>query len=806
MSYPTYGSTYTKEIKVGDKVIKIEIGKFSQQASAAVLASCGETVVHTTIALGRKVNLGYFPLSVEFAEKLYAGGIIKGSRWVKRDGRPTDEAILKARVIDRTMRPLFPEGITNEVQIVNTVFSFDKENDPDMIGLVATAVGLAISPIPFDGPVAGLRMGFSKADGKFIINPSNTERSTADLDLILSGTGKSIVMVEAGANEVSEATMLEALDIAQKEFASICKDIAEIVKEVGKEKLTLVEEKSAEEVKKSEALVAKIGKKFAKEIHAAVELEGCLKPAGLDELAVKIGEEINGKKTIVDADYVDGGAISSIIHDLMKAEARRMILEDGVRPDGRKTDEIRPIWCEVDVFPRTHGSAMFKRGATQAVTVTTLGSPSLGQYIEDMDGQEIRHYMHHYNMPPFASGEAGRIGAPKRREIGHGALAERALMPMIPPQETFPYTIHVVSEILSSNGSTSQASVCGSTLSLMAAGVPIKRPVAGIAMGLMSDGKNYVVLSDIQGMEDHVGDMDFKVAGTEEGITAIQMDIKLKGIPREVMVKALDQAKVGRMHIMGKMLKVIAEPRAQLSQYAPKIEQITIPQDRIGELIGPGGKMIKSIIESTGAEIDVEEDLEKKVGLVNVSSPDQEKITKAVAFIKSMMTEVEVGQEYDGTVTRVESYGAFVGFLPNKEGLVHVSQMSTEYVGDANDLAKVGETVHVRVNEIKDDGKIGLSMLSKEDSEARASRNSGGGGGRDGGRDSGRGGDRGDRGGDRGGRPPFRGGSRFGGGGSRGGYSDRGDRGDRPSRTPFRNANDGSDHSGFRSRLLDKNT
>ncbi len=791
MSYPTYGHTYTKDIKVGDKVIKIEVGKYSEQATAAVLATCGETVVHTTVALGRQVNLGYFPLSVEFAEKLYAGGIIKGSRWVKRDGRPTDEAVLKARVIDRTMRPLFPEGITNEVQIINTVFSFDKENDPDMIGLIATAVGLAISPIPFDGPVAGIRIGFTKADSKFIINPTNTERAAADLDLILSGTGKSIVMLEAGANEVSETTMLEALDLAQTEFASICQDIEEIVKAVGREKLELVAVPSAEKAQASDELRSKISKKFAAEIRQAVEKEGRLEPAGLEELTTQISEFVNGTKIATDEGFVDAGVISSIIHELMKAEARRMILTDGVRPDGRKTDEIRPIWCEVDLFPRTHGSAMFKRGATQVVTVTTLGSPSLGQYIEDMEGQEVRHYMHHYNMPPFASGEAGRLGAPKRREIGHGALAERALLPMIPSQEEFPYTIHVVSEVLSSNGSTSQASVCGSTLSLMAAGVPIKRPVAGIAMGLMSDGQNYVVLSDIQGMEDHVGDMDFKVAGTTEGITAIQMDIKLKGIPREVMVKALDQAKVGRLFIMDKMLQTIATPRLHLSPYAPKIEQILIPQDRIGELIGPGGKMIKSIIESTGAEIDVEEDPERKAGVVNISSPDQEKITKAVTFIKAMMTEVEIGQEYDGTVTRVESYGAFVGFLPNKEGLVHVSQMSTDYVGDANDLVKVGDVVHVRVQEIKDDGKIGLSMLSKEDAETRANRNGNGNGGRGGQPRSG-GGDRGghgDRG--RGGRPPFRSGGRFAGG-----------RGDRPTRS-FRGADRGDDRGGFRSRLLD---
>ncbi|NCN24412.1 MAG: polyribonucleotide nucleotidyltransferase, partial [Candidatus Pacebacteria bacterium] len=447
--------------------------------------------------------------------------------------------------------------------------------------------------------------------------------------------------------------------------------------------------------------------------------------------------------------------VSSAIHALTKQAARDMIINDKIRPDGRKTDEIREIWSEVDVFPRTHGSAMFKRGATQAVTITTLGTPRLGQLIESIEGEATKHYMHHYNMPPYASGEAGRFGFPKRREIGHGALAERALLPMIPDQATFPYAILVVSEIMSSNGSTSQASVCGSTLSLMAAGVPIKRPVAGIAMGLMSDGKNFVVLSDIQGLEDHVGDMDFKVAGTTEGITAIQMDIKLTGIPREILEKALDQARVGRLHIMEKMLVCITEPRKELSPFAPKIQQIKIPGDRIGELIGPGGKNIKALIEETGAGIDVDEDPETGEGLVNISSTDQAVIDKTVNTIESMFRELTVGEEFDGVITRIEDYGCFVEFLPGREGLVHVSAMAADFVSDPSSIVSMGETVHVRVAVIKDDGKIGLSMLSQEqEDEARSNRPSRPPfrGGRDGG-SSDRGGYRGDRGGDRNSRP-----------------------------------------------------
>jgi polyribonucleotide nucleotidyltransferase len=748
MGYPKYPDTYKKTFTLGGKEVTVEIGKFSEQVSAAVLVTCGETVVHSTVALGRKVDLGYFPLSVEFAEKLYASGIIKGSRWIKRDGRPSDDVILKARVIDRSLRPMFPDGITNEVQIINTVLSYDEENDPDMLGLLGSAIGLSVSDIHFDGPLAGLRVGYRKETIEFLFNPTHSERATSDLDLIVSGNAKTIVMVEAGANEVAEDVMVEGLISAQEKIGEVCQVIDEITAEVGKEKLELVTEDDLAATKKIEALATKIYADFSAEIREIVEQSGRLLPTNEAEVKTAIFEKLNAG--IEDeAEQTSEKAISEALHLLTKKDARRMILEEGIRPDGRQTTEIRPIWCEVDLFTRTHGSAMFKRGATQAVTITTLGNPTLGQLIESIDGEETRHYIHHYNMPPYASGEAGRFGSPKRREIGHGALAERALLPMLPSQEEFPYTIHVVSEIMSSNGSTSQASVCGSTLSLMAAGVPIKRPVSGIAMGLMSDGEKFVVLSDIQGLEDHVGDMDFKVAGTEEGITAIQMDIKLKGVPREVLEQALSQAREGRMHILGEMMKAIDAPRTEISKYAPKVVQIEIPADKIGELIGPGGKMIKSIIEETGAEVNVDEDKEREVGIVNISSSEQEKIDAAVAKVTGLVRVVEVGDEFDGEITRVENYGAFVEYLPGREGLVHVSEMSTERIEDVTAVAKLGDKVHVRISEVKEDGKIGLSMLTAEQSSAKKPS---GGGDRGDRRDRGNGGrrfSRDNRGGDR---------------------------------------------------------
>ena len=723
-SYPSYENIYERELKVGDKNIKVQVGKFSEQVAAAVVTQCGETVVLTTIGLGDKVDWGYFPLSVEFSEKLYAAGIIKGSRWVKRDGRPTDEAILKARVIDRTIRPLFAEGITNEVQVINTVFSYDGENDPDMLALLGVGVGLEISQIPFSGPIAGVRVGYSKETQAYTFNPTNEERKALDLDLIVSGSGDRIVMVEAGANEVTEAVMLESLAKAQEELGQVTAEVSQIAKDIGKEKVELVDQPDEDVVAVWEELAQQISAKHQATIVEMVKKKAALEETGKAEFVEKLMVEFSNEDDAEVVLKIDAKELSSTVDKLMKKETRRMILEDKVRPDSRQPEEIRQIWSEVDVFPRSHGSAMFKRGATQAVTITTLGAPSLGQHIEDMDGEEVRTYMHFYNMPPYSWGGTGRFGWPKRREIGHGSLAERALLPMIPDQEEFPYTISVVSEILSSNGSTSQASVCGSTLSLMAAGVPIKRPVAGIAMGMVSDADNYVVLSDIQGLEDHVGDMDFKVAGTKEGITAIQMDIKLTGLSMEVLKEALERARLGRIHIMDEMLKAIPETRTQLSAYAPKIEQLTIPTDRIGELIGPGGKVIKNIIAVTEAEVDVDEDGERGVGVVNISSPSQEAIDKAKEMIQNIMYVEEVGDEFDGKVVRIENYGAFVEYLPGHDGLVHVSEMSAEYVGDPNEIVKIGDEVHVRVVEIKEGGKVSLSMLSEAEREkAKSNRN-----------------------------------------------------------------------------------
>ncbi len=748
MLKPTYTNQYRHEIKIGDKTVHISIGQFSEQTAAAVLARCGDTVVHVTIALGGKVDWGYFPLNVEYEEKLYASGIIKGSRWVKREGRPTEDAILKGRVIDRTIRPLFPEGITNQVQVVSTVFSYDQEHSHDMIALVATGLALTISKIPFNGPVAGLRMGYNKDTKQYIINPTESEQNGLDLDLIVSGTGDSIVMVEAGANEVDEEVVLEAINQAQQELKNVCNTISEIAAQVGQEKAQLVEPIPAETLKRQKKISQKLLSQFQTQILEAINKQGRLEEYDLNGLIEEMTQFLNENVFNQETDtVVTTQEVSQLVHELIKQEGRKMILS-GIRPDGRKTQEIRPIWTEVDILPRTHGSAMFKRGATQALTITTLGSPSLGQYTEDLEGEGVRHYLHHYNMPPYASGEAGRLGSPKRREIGHGALAERALLPMIPSQAEFPYTIRVVSEIMSSNGSTSQASVCGSTLSLMAAGVPIKRPVSGIAMGLISneDLSAHVILSDIQGLEDHIGDMDFKVAGTTQGITAIQMDIKLTGLTIEILREALHQAKEGRLFILEQMLKTISEPRAQLSSYAPKIVQVAIPVDRIGEIIGPGGKMIKEIIAQSGAQVDIEEDEELKIGVANIASNDDEAIAKAKTMIENIIKVVEVDEEYEGEVTRIESYGAFVEYLPGREGLVHVSQMAVGFVQDPNSLVKLGDRVKVRVNEIKEDGKIGLSMLTKEEAEqVRQHRQDSRGNGRSGSREGNGGAFRGNR-------------------------------------------------------------
>ncbi len=730
--------TTSVTVNVGGRDLKLEYGKFSEQANAAILATYGETMVHVTTVMGKNdTTLSYFPLSVDFAEKLYAGGKIKGSRWVKRDGRPSDEAILKGRIIDRSIRPLFPKAVKRDVQVIATVLSADSENDADMPGLVAASASLTVSDIPWEGPIAGIRVGM--IEGNFVANPTYEERKLSKLDLVVTGSADAIVMVEAGANEVTEEETLKALQFAHDEIKKIVVVINDLQKQIGKAK-QVFEEVLSIPAELREEVAGKVRSDLANKLGTP----GC--EDGLIEGFVSLLKDEYAEK-------LDARQLGDIIHDVLGEETRKLTIEKESRIDGRKLTEIRELVAEVDILPRPHGSAMFKRGQTQVLSVATLGAPSLGQILESMEFETVKHYIHHYSMPPYASGETGRFGGAGRREIGHGALAERALVPMLPAEVDFPYTIQVVSEVMSSNGSTSQASVCGSTMALMAAGVPLKKPVAGIAMGLMTDGKKSVVLTDIAGIEDHVGDMDFKVAGTKDGITALQMDIKVKGISFEVLEKALAQARVARLEIMEVMLKAIPEPRKELSKYAPKITQFEIPTDKIGEVIGPGGKNIKLIMSETGVQVDIDDST--GIGKVTISGVDPIGMDKAATWIKGMTHVAEPGEEYDGKVVRVEAYGAFVEFLPGKQGLVHISRMSTDYVQDANSLVKEGDTVHVYVKGVDDMGRTDLSMIPLDQLKPdvpRESRSGGFGGPRRGGF----GGDRGGRGGDRGGFRPRR--------------------------------------------------
>ncbi len=714
-------------VQVGGKDLKLEYGKFSEQANAAILVTYGETVVHVTTVMGKsETTLSYFPLSVDFAEKLYAGGKIKGSRWVKRDGRPSDEAVLKGRIIDRSIRPLFPKSVKRDVQVIATVLSADGENDADMPALVATSASLTVSDIPWEGPIAGVRVGM--IDGEYVANPTYEQRKSSKLDLVVTGSADAIVMVEAGATEVTEEETLGAMQFAHDEIKKIVAVILDLQTKIGKEKQVF---------ELVETIPAELRQEVADKIRDSIASK-LGKPGVEDGLIESYVGELKNEYT----EKLDSRQLGEIVHDVLAEETRKLTINTETRIDGRKTTEIRELVAEVDILPRPHGSAMFKRGETQVLSIATLGAPSLGQIIESMESESVKHYIHHYAMPPYASGETGRFGAPGRREIGHGALAERAIIPMLPSELDFPYTIQVVSEVMSSNGSTSQASVCGSCMALMAAGVPLKKPVAGIAMGLMTDGKKSVVLTDIAGIEDHVGDMDFKVAGTKDGITALQMDIKVKGISFEVLEKALAQAKVARLEIMDVMLKAIPEPRKELSKYAPKIVQFEIPTDKIGEVIGPGGKNIKLIMSETGVQVDIDDST--GVGKVTISGVDPAGIERATSWIKGMTHEAIPGEEYDGTVTRVENYGAFVEFLPGKQGLVHVSRMSKEYVQDAASIVKVGDTVHVYVKGIDDMGRTDLSMIPLSELKPDVPRERGGfGGGRGGGFGGGRGGDRG---------------------------------------------------------------
>jgi len=682
----------SKTIIVNGQTITLEIGRYAEQATAAVLAKANDTVVLVTVVSGQEIPaLGYFPLSVEYQEKLYASGIIKGSRWVKREGKPTDEAVLKARLIDRSIRPLFPEGYMKEVQVVAQVLSFDQTTDPDILALCAASAALSLSPIPWNGPIAAVRV---KND---------------NLDLVISGSQDALVMVEAGANQVPETEVLAALTSGHAEIKKIIGAINELVKEAG--------------LPKEEFIIKPIDAALKKQVLAKTK-------TSLDDLIVKLETSAREKdmdlgpiKTacIEELPEADPGAVKAIIDEYFKTSLRQKTFAKKIRTDGRTPDQIRPITCEVGVLPRTHGSGVFKRGSTQALTVTTLGSPRLEQLIEDLEGETSKRYIHHYNFPPFSIGEAGRMGWPSRREIGHGALAERAIEPILPDAADFPYTMRVVSEIMSSNGSTSMASVCGSTLSLMDAGVPLKKPVAGIAMGLLVEAGNYVVLTDIQGLEDHLGDMDFKIAGTDTGITALQMDIKIPGITPEILKDALDKAKQARLSILGIMAKTIAKPRAQVSAFAPKIATLNIPVEKIGELIGPGGKTIKKIIKDSGCEVDVDDD-----GRVVITGIDQKKLEEAKTWINGLTREFKVGEEFDGKVVRIEPFGAFVELLPGRDGLVHVSRMSAGYVADPNTIVKMGQVLHVRVREIDEQNRVSLTTLTPEQEQQMPQRPSGG--------------------------------------------------------------------------------
>jgi len=685
-----------KSTEIGKEKLTLEVGRMAGQANGAVLARYGDTMVLATVVASKpKEDLNYFPLYVEFVERLYAGGRIKGSRWVKREGRPSEEATLAARLIDRSVRPLFPEGYKSEVQIIITVLSVDTENDPDIPSLCAASAALAISDIPWQGPIGSVRVGFvpKNGNGNFVINPTHQDLEYSDLDLVVSSTSKALIMLEGGAKEVSEENILKAVDFAQKETKKVIALIEDLQKEVGlaKQKFT---------VEKPEAnLITQVKKEAQEKIKEIVSLMVTKQEEAKvlrEELELALSEKYEEKKD----------KISKILEELIKKQIREQILEKGKRLDGRKLDEIRPITIEVGLLPRTHGSAIFKRGKTQSLTVTTLGSPALEQLIESMEGEETKRYIHHYYMPPFSVGETGRVGFPSRREIGHGALAAKALEPVIPSEEKFPYTISVVSEIVSSNGSTSMASTCGSTLSLMDAGVPIKTPVAGIAMGMISKGDKRVILSDIMGLEDFNGDMDFKVTGTKEGITAIQMDVKVTDLTLPTLKEILKQAREGRFFILEKMLEVLPKFRTQVSKYAPKIEVLHIPTEKIGEIIGPGGKTIKAIIAETGAGVDVEDD-----GTVSVSAPDKEAVKKAIDWIEGLIREVKAGEVFEGEVKRIQPFGAFVEVLPGKEGLVHVSKMSSGYVENPEDIVKMGQKVKVKVVEIDDLGRINLSMI-----------------------------------------------------------------------------------------------
>lgn len=685
----------------------VEIGHVAKQANGAVLARYGDTAVLCTVTASKDAkDLDFFPLTVNYEERLYAVGKIPGG-FIKREGRPSETAILASRLIDRPIRPLFPEGFRNEVHVISTVLSVDQDCSPEITAMIGSSLALMISDIPFHGPIAGVEVG--RVNGQFVINPTLVDREQSDMELVVAGTGQGINMVEAGALEVPEEVMLEAMWRGHEEIKKLVAFQEQIAKELGKEKMEpellvlnpdLVA--SVEAYAKAPLLEA-IMVKGKKEREAAID---AVKENTLEHFTEQFADDEESEREEKLKE------VSSAFDQLLKKEVRRLITEEKIRPDGRRADEIRPITCEVGLLKRTHGSALFTRGQTQALSVCTLGALGDVQILDGLEVEESKRFMHHYNFPPYSVGEARAPRAPGRREIGHGALGERALEAIIPSEDEFPYTIRLVSEVLESNGSTSQASICASTLALMDAGVPIKAPVAGIAMGLIKEGDEITILSDIQGIEDALGDMDFKVAGTKQGITALQMDIKIDQLSKEIMAKALEQAKRGRLYILNKMLAVLDKPRKELSPYAPKIITMRIPPEKIRDVIGPSGRMINQIIDETGVKIDIEQD-----GRLYIASPDVAMIEKARQIIENIVREVEVGETYLGKVKRIEKFGAFVEILPGKEGLVHISQLAEGRVNKVEDVVKIGDDILVKVTEIDEQGRVNLSRkaLLKKD-------------------------------------------------------------------------------------------
>ena len=680
------------KMDLAGRELSVEIGKIAELAAGSAILRYGETMVMVNVSKSAKPRDGidFFPLSVDYEEKLYSVGKIPGG-FLKREGKPSEKAILTSRLIDRPIRPLFPKGFRNDVQVVATVLSVDQDCTPDIVSMIGSSVALSISDIPFNGPTGSVLVGL--VDGALVANPTAEQREKSSLHLVVSGTKDAIMMVEAGGEEIPESLMLEAILFAHEEIKKIVAFIEEITSAVGKEKMEVELHKVDEEV---ETAVRNFATDKMKEAVRTVEkLERQEKMDAVREETLSHFEELL-------EEY--GSDIEEVLQAIIKESVRMLITHEKVRPDNRKLDEIRPIWCDNGFIPRAHGSGLFTRGQTQVMTITTLGALGDVQILDGLDEEENKRYMHHYNFPAYSVGEARPSRGPGRREIGHGALAERALVPVIPSKEEFPYAIRLVSEVLSSNGSTSQGSVCGSTLSLLDAGVPIKDMVAGIAMGLIKDDEKVAILSDIQGMEDHLGDMDFKVAGTEHGITAIQMDIKINGIDENILRTALEQARIGRLHILNEMRKTIDAPKPQLSKYAPKIITMNINPDKIRDVIGPGGKVITKIIDETGVKIDIEQ-----TGEVFIAGIDQEMIDLAQKLIKDIVVEAEVGQTYKGKVTRITTFGAFVEILPGKEGLLHISHIAHERVAKVEDVLNIGDEVEVKVTEIDEKGRVNLS-------------------------------------------------------------------------------------------------